>query len=241
MLAEYSFFRCEGKSLTLMEVMMDARAELEDLKTRLAKRYDAGTIMGGWDEKQQRFRLTAFVFEPPAECPADWDVNNRQMSNDGKTRVATFASPAPGSKDYFNTLAYLGLMERAAKNTRLEHIFQCGEMTYKSLPAGSYSNSFVQFHTLRDVAFPKPEGNLKDGRFMTYSNSPVNSNDLLCHMNIGGDWYVRVPNIAGTEDPQFTPPDAVRMDYQDMLRLDNGEKLERFNQLRASSFGRPLP
>jgi hypothetical protein len=52
------------------------------------------------------------------------------------------------------------------------------------------------------------------------------------YMQLDGNWYLRIPNKPGTAEPQFTPPDAVPVSYDDMLKADQKEYENRYNRPR---------
>lgn len=220
----------------MLDSRTDAEVELKALKEKLCRQYGADSLMGGWDDGLGRFFLRAFHFAPPKMEPPGWKLQNRQMAGDKVE--ATFAVPAPGTADYFNVLAMTGLMERASRRSRLEGLFRCGEMPLKDLPAGTYSAAFVQQTTWKNTAAPSsvPDGLLTTTRYITYSNSPGRGSDPLEAMQMGDDWYIRVPNDPATGQPHMTPPDAVLVPYMDMLRLDGLEKNARFHRARANVF-----
>jgi len=232
---EYTYFRAEGMSRALLGSRAEAEVELKDLKKKLCQKYGADSLMGGWDDGMQRFFLRAFHFAPPDIEPPGWKLINRQMGGD--KLEATFAVPTPGTTDHFNVQAMLGLMERASRLSRLETLFKCGEMPFKDLPAGTYSAAFVQHCTLKDKSSSVPDGVLlMASRFITYSNSATRSSDPLEAMQMGKDWYIRVPNDPATGQPRMTPPDAVAVPYMDMLNFDRLEMNARSDRARAAVF-----
>lgn len=220
---EYSYFRAEGLSLVAVQRLAEARAEDAGMRQAICARFGAESLMGGFDAKRGDFRVNALFFQPPDQpVPPGWKIINEQSPS------LVFALPEPGSADDFTLTALTGLMLRASRQSRLETLFGCGEMPYKELPAGSYSAAFVQHQTLKAPG-AKPEGRLQDGRFMTYSNSPIRGSDPLASVRIGEDWYIRVPNIAGTATPCFTPPEARLVDYDAMLKIEGGTPLGKMN------------
>jgi hypothetical protein len=223
--AEYSFFRAEGESLSAIETVEDARRELEALKAKLCAKFGADEV-GAWLEKDTgRFTVRSFYFMPPSEPPEGWvETQKPQMSYDKSRVVVKFAKPADGSPDHFHVASIAGLMERHAKNWRLEDVFGCGEMPMKDLPAGEYSGQFVRQATFKDPANRLPEGTLRDKVTMCFgSNSACRGSDLIDYMELAGTWYIRVPNKKGADSPQFIPPDAVPVSFEGMLKAERAE------------------
>ena len=54
-------------------------------------------------------------------------------------------------------------------------------------------------------------------------DSPGRAADPIASLELCGNMYLRVPNKPGTEEPVFTPPDAVPVSFQKMLQLDKEE------------------
>lgn len=226
MTAEFSYFRAKGASLSAIETVLDARTELAQLKKQLTEQMGADEMMGGLRPGEERFEVIAFVYHKEEKIPKGWDMQ-RQMSGD--TLQAAFGLPPEGTKEYFNMKAMAGLMERHARNARLEYIFDTGEMPRRSLPAGNISMSFVRYTTAEDATKPAP-GSLRDSvSFMGYSNSPTTGSNPLDFKKLNGAWYIRVPNREGTEEPIFTPPDAVKTGYDDMIANDMSERISAQN------------
>lgn len=231
--AEYSYFRAEGLSLLAIERVNDARTELKDLRKNLTARYRADDVWGRMVDG--KYDMSEFLYHDETRVPEGWD--KRLQMNYDNTRVdAIFAKPAAGSPDHFNIAAVAGLMTRAAQLQHLEAAFGIADMPQRSLPAGRYSGSFVRYSSLEDsarIAGQEP-GVLRDYyTFMFASNSPIRGGDPIDHIRLDGDWYLRVPNIKGTDTPAFVPPDAVQMEYAEMLKLDRIENMNRFPRPRG--------
>ena len=233
MTAEYSYFRAKGAALSAIETVVEARAELEQLKKHLTKQMGADDIMAGLRVGEDRFSVVAFVYHKEEQIPQGWDMQ-RQMNGD--KLQAAFGLPPEGTKEYFNMNAMAGLMERHARNARLEYVFEVEEMPRHDLPAGNRSLSFVRYQTSQDGAKHEPGVQRDSVSFMGYSNSPTSGTDPLDFKKLNGNWFIRVPNKKGTEDPVFTPPDAEKMDYQDMLFHDRMET----NAARSARFNGPI-
>jgi hypothetical protein len=56
----------------------------------------------------------------------------------------------------------------------------------------------------------------------------VCGSDPLDAVKLDGNWYIRVPNKKGSEEPVFIPPDAVPVSYSQMLTIDSAENMSRF-------------
>lgn len=235
----YSYFRAEGQSLDQVLTVEDAQRTLEKMKRDLCKRFGANELIGGFDAAKGRFRLTTFHFTPAQEgnVPPDWDVSNRQVS--GGELQAIFAKPAAGSPDDFFITDYCGLMERAARRSRLENVFGCGDMPMRERGAGHYHTAFVRDRVMND----KPNDYNQDGighikehfGFMSYSNSATRGSDPLEVMEMLGNWYIRVPNDENGQ-PRMTPVDAVQVTVADALALDKEERAQRFARTQARAF-----
>lgn len=232
---EYSYFRAEGLSLLAVERVNDARAELKDLRKSLLQRFNASDVWGSMRDNAGKYTIGEFLYYDEAKVPAGWEIR-KQMNHD-ETRVeAIFAHPPAGSPDHFNIAAVAGLMTRAAKMQRLETAFGTADMPDRSMPAGRYSGSFVRYSSVEDGAREqgKEPGVLRDYyTFLFGSNSPVSGSDPIDHIHLDGNWYLRVPNIKGTDTPAFIPPDAVPMEYAEMLKLDRIENMNRFPRPRG--------
>src|ERR1700722_19932439 len=133
--AEYSYFRAEGRSLQALETRDDANSELEELTKKLAAKFGAQDCQGWIDHFGTRFRIHCFFFAPPQAPPAGW------IGSDGAPLAAMpeksgrwSALPAPGSADHFAVAAMAGLMERAARRTKLGFALGAPEMPYREVP-----------------------------------------------------------------------------------------------------------
>ena len=82
----------------------------------------------------------------------------------------------------------------------------------------------------------KSVGKLRDKNTACFgSNGASSMGDPVEYMKLDGNLYIRVPNKPGTDEPQFAPADALRMDYDRMLELDRTEYDLRYNRPRPSS------
>jgi hypothetical protein len=218
--AEYSYFRVEGRSLTAIETVVEAREELEGFRQKIFEKYGAGEILTAAGEGG-RLRVSGLVFYSEDKLPAGWDL--RRHERDGRF-IAAKGLPTEGSPAAFFLANMVGLMERASRQSRLEDVLGCGEMPMTSRPAGHYIESFVRRMTLQEGGAAMSAGQIKDGvTGCTYSNSPISTSDPLDFAKLDGAWYIRVPNQPGTEQPHFLPPDAVPMPYQKMREADRAE------------------
>ncbi len=231
--AEYSYFRAEGLSLVAVETVNEARAELKSLRRNLTERYNAADVWGSL--RDGHYEIGEFLYHDEAKVPAGWDMR-KQMSHDQQRVDAIFAQPPAGSPEHFNIAAIAGLMARAATLQRIEAALGIGDMPERSMPAGRYSGSFVRYSSVEgSVRVDGQEaGVLRDYyTFMFASNSPVRGGDPIDHIKLDGNWYLRVPNIKGTETPVCVPADAEKIEYAEMLKLDRIENMNRFPRPRG--------
>ncbi|MBI1215798.1 MAG: hypothetical protein GC185_08270 [Alphaproteobacteria bacterium] len=240
--AEYSYFRAEGRAVTAIETTLEAQRELKELKEKLCRHFGANDLMGGIDKDTGRFEVRTFHFRPGQAIPDGWEAQHQKGGGpDGEGIVASFAKPPKGAQEQFYIQGMAGLMERAARLSRLEGTLKSGEMPMKEIEAGSYSGSFVKYRTLEDAAAPdaKPFGQLRDNVTMCFgSNGKGKMSDPIDALKLKGEWYIRVPNKPGTEEPQFTPPDSTPVGFEKMLEHDAAEQRERFKRLQGDGFGR---
>lgn len=225
MVREYSYFRAEGAALSAIETVGESKAELKALEDKLCKKFGAGYVSALFDD-DNRFVIRFFDFGEAKDPPEGWVIKNRQMSQDGERQEALLAKPAPGSADAFHVANMAGLMERAARHSRLEGVFGCGDMPMRELPEGRYSGSFVRSSSCESrVQSPEDApGKIADtSTFIFYSNSAIRGSDPLNAVKLDGSWYIRVPNKKGSEEPVFVPPDAVPVGYGDMIKADKAE------------------
>lgn len=236
----YSYFKADGASLDAVETMQSAKKEHEKMRKDLCKRFGADDMMGGYDAVEGRYRFHTFYFSPANEdkVPADWDVTTRQTGSNGELQ-AIFAKPAAGSKDDFFVTDYCGLMLRAAKRSRIENVFGCGDMPMKELPAGDYHGAFVRNSNVNKDKYNYNQdgiGQIKDNVTMCFgSNSACKGSDPIDMMKMMDDWYIRVPNDE-TGKPHFMPPDALEVSLKDMLALDKQERGQRAAAAQMRSF-----
>ncbi|MEZ0224994.1 MAG: hypothetical protein ACAH83_10605 [Alphaproteobacteria bacterium] len=225
MTREYSYFRAEGASLSAIETVEESKVELKELQDKICKKFGAEYVSARFDE-DNRFVIRFFDFGGAKDPPEGWVIKNRQMSQDGERQEALLAKPAPGSADEFHVVSVAGLMERAARQSRLEGVFGCGDMPMRDMPEGRYSGSFVRASSCEGKA-TSPEdapGRMADTfTFVFYSSSAMRGSDPLDAVKMDGSWYIRVPNKKGSEEPLFVPPDAVPVSYADMIKADNAE------------------
>jgi hypothetical protein len=235
---EYSYFRAEGASLDAIETVEESKKEYEAQCQRLCKKFGAEDAWPRFDADTGRLTKVTFNFGQAENPPEGWIINNRQMSYDEKSQVALFAQPAPGSADEFHVASIGGLMERSFGKSRLEKVFGTGEMPMKELPAGEYRGEFVRATSFKDRADTRPVGRLPDNVTGCFgSNCAIRSSDLIAAMQLDGQWYLRIPNKKGTEEPVFTPPDAVPVPFDDMLALDRKEYDARNDRFRNNYRG----
>jgi hypothetical protein len=230
MMREYSYFRAEGASLSAIETAQESRVELEAMKDKLCKKYGAEYVSLRSDENG-RLTIRFFDFGEAKDAPDGWVITNRQMSNDGLRQEHLLARPAPGSPDAFHLASFAGLMDRACRQSRLEGVFGCGDMPMREMPAGEYSKAFVRSSSCKALMNTQETaaGTMPDTTtFMLSSNSAVCGSDPLDAVKLDGNWYIRVPNKKGSEEPVFIPPDAVPVSYSQMLTIDSAENMSRF-------------
>jgi hypothetical protein len=243
MFAEYTYFRAQGQSLSAIETVEEAKAELCELKEKLCRKFGAESVSGWVDRDTERFSVQSFLFRAPQKPPEGWvdSISGGALKATANDNI--HALPAPGSADNFHVAGMAGLMERAGKRAALETALGSGKMPMRDVPEGNYSNIFVRYRTHIDPANPpaKPDGTQVDGTrgVVGMSGGKVRIADPLAYKELDGAWYIRVPNRPGTEIPVFTPPDAVETGYDAMLAADRAEQQQRFNKLRASVYDLP--
>jgi hypothetical protein len=220
----YSYFRAEGASLSAIETVLESKADLKVMEEKLRKKFAAEYVSYRFDDAG-RFAIRFFDFGEAKDPPEGWVIKNRQMSYDGTRQEALLAMPGPGSPDAFHVASMAGLMERAVRLSRLEGVFGCGDMPIREMPAGKYSGAFVRTSNIAEMnTGENAAGTIPDTTtFMFGSNSAIRGSDPLDAAQLDGNWYIRVPNKKGTEQPVFTPPDAVPVSYEKMLEADKAE------------------
>jgi hypothetical protein len=217
MTAEYSYFRAEGSSREAVDTVLEAKKEQDELRRKLCDKFGAEELFGGLRDPSGSFMLVCFIFSENKPPPEGW------VDTQARTGSTIYAKPAPGSVDHFHVASITGLMERAIRQSRLEGVFGCGDMPMKDRPAGGRSGAFVRYSTMEDAEHRpgKRPGFLADGvTFLFGSNAPTKSSDPLSMLEMQGEWYIRVPNRAGSDDPIFIPPDAAPVSYDKMLEID---------------------
>lgn len=218
---EYSYFRAEGLSLEALETVKESQAELVSLKTKLCAKFGANQIMGGYRKDMGHFHVVAFHFRPGQKVPDGWQLTREQRGADGALQY-TFALPAPNSPDAFHVASLCGLMERASRHDSLERVFGV-ERFMRDHPAGEFETAFVRQGYLADATLAK--GKIRGPAVLGAGATPPGKTaDPIYTMDLAGSTYIRVPNRPGTDDPVVTPPDAVRMSYDQMLKADKAEQ-----------------
>lgn len=229
MAAEYTFYRAEGMSLSAVETAEEARLEWHREIRKLEKRFGACAVGFSKDEATGRLKFDCFAFDRDDKTPDGWNI---QPAGDGQGSLAT-GMPKPGTPDDFYLASVAGLLDRTSKNMKVENLLGVAEMPRKQLPAGEYHGEFVRDNSLKTPG-GKPVGRMRDKVTLCFrSNGAMSAYDPVDYLKLDGAWYLRVPNKPGTEETQFAPQDAVRMDYSRMLELDKAEQ-----ELR---YGRPAP
>jgi hypothetical protein len=224
MTAEYSFFRAEGLSLSAVETAEDARLEFTKTVETLKTRYGACALFLSNDKDTGRLRFDCFAYRRGDKTPDGWVI---ETAEDQPGSLAS-GMPKPGSPDDFYLAGMAGLLDRAAKNQRIEYVLGVDDMPRKEIPAGEYHGSFVRNNSLK-TAGEKAVGQLRDRTTGCFgSNGRISMGDPVDYMKLEGNWYLRVPNKPGTEEPQFAPADALPMDYARMLELDKAEYALRY-------------
>jgi len=217
---EYSYFKAEGQSLAVARTVSAANEACDALKRSLSAKFNAEVYV-------TNRRLPTFVFQSRRPLPADWII--RETDSDSPPRYH-IAEPAAGSADEAFILDVVKKFRIHQQQGTLETVFGCGEMPMGSIAAGRYSRSFVMQERLEspDYMSYKSTNNKRQGMLSDHvticfgSNSPIIFSDPLDYMKLGDDFYLRVPNDANGV-PHFSPPDAVSVDFDEMLKLDYAE------------------
>ena len=230
---EYSFFRAEGLALAAIETAEEARVDFYAQRKKLEQRFNSRGIFTSIDSDTGRFKVDFFVYNRHDKTPEGWDID---PADEQEGSLAS-GMPKPGTSDDFYLANMAGLMERSAKNMRIENVFGCNEMPRRELPAGKYHGEFVRHNSLEEAG-EKPVGKLRDRTTGCFgSNGGCNMGDPIDYMQLDSEWYIRVPNVPGTATPRFTPPDAVPVDYEKMLEADAAQYNIRYNPHRSGMSG----
>lgn len=234
---EYSFFRAEGLSLAAVETAEEARAEFHSLRKKLQDRFGSRAIFVTTDKDTNKLVIDCFAFNRDDKTPEGWDIDRPRDDEDSSTLAS--GMPKPGTADAFYLASMTGLMERAAKNMHIENVFGCGDMPRKELPAGKYHGEFVRNNSL-ETEGEKPVGRLRDrATFCFGSNGRMTMGDPVDYMQLDGAWYLRIPNKKDAAEPQFMPPDAIPVSYEEVLERDRTEYNKRYGAPR-SGYGGPI-
>lgn len=239
MVDEYTYFRAEGASLVAAQTVAKSRARVTSIHRALCARFGADDIFTGRDEgagEQAAPRLYCLVFGK-GKAPAGWDHSPEVARND----FGDYLLPPEGSSDRMHLDFQLGLAAAAARKSTLEAVFDCAPMPRRHLEPGIYSNAFVRRRTwiyewtgVSSRVPAQDEGKLRGEGFVSGSNNGVSFPERLEMMELCGDYYIRVPN-GRDGAPLFTPPDARRMEYREMIMLDAREHARRHPPLRPPS------
>jgi hypothetical protein len=223
---EYSFFRAEGKSYEAIQTVVSAKSEIFRLSRKACDRFGAEDFVA--DKKSPSFRFSPSQGMPPQE----WIVKEERLHASGRGDIVSiYAVPPKGSAEEDFTNLVSQMMVELEPLTRLEHVLGCGNMPVKHLPAGRYISTFVRNRDVDDnpMGSTRNIGLLKDAfNSCTFSSAPISKSNPLAFIEFtNGECYIRVPNDDKGK-PVFTPPDAVRIDYDEMIRLDKAEHNRRF-------------
>lgn len=230
MIHEYSYFRADGQSQAGVEAVIEAASEYKSMRAALMHDYQASGVVSGMDVHLQRYVITALTFN--GAPPAGWQAVGKALNGH------TIAAPCASSADGFYLANMAGLMERAARRMQLENVFHCGAMPDKDLPAGVYTRAFIR-RTSMD------EGRALQGQMVdmvtevVQSDQPVRLSDPLDFKMMGGKYYIRVPNDAAGK-PIFTPPDAHKIEFEAVMKIEFDLLSHDFRNLSDYSGGRTL-
>lgn len=233
----YTYFRAGGWALDRIEAATAAGRDIEKLRRDLCKRYGANEVMYSVHPDTGHILIRDFYFAPVFEknVPAHWQ-QQRQTGSDGVLH-AVFAHPPAGSPDAFFLADYGGLMQRADRRRRLEHMLGAGEMPMRDLPAGRYPSAFVR-DRMEENQGPTARriGHIRENVARVLgSNTACRGGDPLDAMEMMGQWYLRVPNDENGQ-PRFTPPDSIPVPLEEMMRIDREEMGARSDRARAAAF-----
>ena len=216
--AEYSFFLASGVTVSAIEAAEAARRDYLAQYKDLDDHFGADGHFREIDEKTSHYRISCITFDPDANLPKGWD-----MTMPRKRNQVPFGLPKPGTADAFYVADMASLMERSFRDMLVENQLGVGEMPSKQLPAGEYSGAFVRERTLED-SDARPPGRLRDRSTICFGSTTDGTvDDPVEYMKLDGSWYIRVPNKIGSDEPQFVPPDSMRVPYDRMIQLDMAE------------------
>lgn len=228
MIHEYTYFQADGQAQAAVDAVNDAVAEYKSMRFAVMNDYQASGIVSGMDMHLQKYMITALTFN--GVPPAGWQAVGRNVQGH------TIAKPDKSSPDGFYLANMAGLMERAALRMQLENVFHCGDMPDKDLPAGTYTRAFIR-RTSVDEGRALHGSILDSVTEVVQSDQPFRTTDPLDFKMIGGKHYIRVPNDA-TGQPVFTPPDAHKISFDALLKIEFDIINRDFNSFRGHAMGR---
>jgi hypothetical protein len=198
----------------------ESKEEFATLRKKLCEKIGADDVMCGYRADTGDFRFVSFYFSANHKPPEDWKILNEQRGNDGRLQC-TFAMPEPGSPAAFDMASMGGLMERAARHDSLEKVFGV-ERFMHAHDAGSFENTFVRQTLMHDDKIAT--GKIWSTEASGYAPAAAGSTaDPITAMALNDKIYFRVPNKPGTGEPIVTPPDAIPVSYEQMLKADADE------------------
>lgn len=217
---EYSYFRAGGATHDAIIVVERARVELAALRKTISQRYGAYNVF--FENDGDKCRIASFGYNREQDIPEGWEkVNHGQV---------TFRRLPPAkSADAFNLQAYQGLLTRHMRRSELGFFLDIPPMPAMTLPEGYYSQRFVRKMTYTGGARaylgarpePADHGHYKEsGDPLPSAQRATQYPQVVTFMKYDGVYYVRVPNDAQGQ-PLWTPPHSARVDYAEMLKIDN--------------------
>lgn len=229
---EYSYFRAEGLSLSAVRRVVNAKNTIGKIEKSVCSIF---TTVDCRIEKD----AIHIQFPSDAHVPQGWTiVEHRLYGTEIGITNRPYAVPPVNAREALLLEQMHSLAGQALRERKLEDIFCCGNMPAKTLPAGHYSDRFVQQQEWKEPTHPammRREGYLTE-QFSkcTYSASTYMKPDNLTFLEISGEYYIRVPN--GTDGkPVFLPPESVHVALSDMLDLDRTEFQHRRQSITAHS------
>lgn len=210
---EYSYFRLGERSSALVDQVRRSSQAVDEEKERLRGIFNAKSVKIEVTPENKIGAHPVFTFSDLESVPGGWKP-------DWVLAFSVEAVPAKGSKDFFFLENWRREMERLLQGSRLEDVFETGEMPARDMPSGIYDKSFVRESFQRVQGRDDRSGRLQDHvSTLSYSNLPIRAAYPLDYMALDGVYYLRVPN-DGNGTPVFIPPDSEPVDYEDMLALD---------------------
>ncbi len=220
-MSEYSYFRAEGYSFEAIDTIVRIENEVEKMYQKLLQDYGADVFFSLGSHFELRYPSSDKV-------PDDFEIYAFHEKG-------IFAGPRPGTAAETDLDTRASIMDMLRDSNTLEYFFGCAEpltMPRKELLVSIYSTAFVrsksyvcEWNDNSDIGKNnKDSGKIKAEKDYSPQGSScaISPRDNLAFTRLDGNFYIRVPNDAEGK-PHFTPDDAVRVKYDEMLKIDQRE------------------